>query len=139
MARKVLLVAHGRLHPQGNPGYATLNLNELACATFIDVDESCKPDYAIDVTSDYRGLFCSVFDHIYVMFAPRTVLQSRMFWKNVAAWLKKGGIVQTILPQAIRKKESSFARSISCYTKLRAIPKYDYMLTNIPAVVLKRY
>lgn len=138
----ILFVAHGKKHPRHNPGYKCLKqyLFSSYKSTFVDINPKCQPTYVMDVTHGNSDFFDWQFDHIFVIFAHYSVLNSRVFWHNVSAWLKPGGMIHTVLPPVIsnRKKDYLFGYKISKYTDLKIMPKSMYIYKKCPAIVMQK-
>lgn len=143
--RNVLLVGHGRQHLTVSPhtplDYKGLAKEDLKNAVYVDIDPECKPDKVMDVTENHMDSFEMQFDHIYIMYLPSWVLKSKQLWYNVAAWLKPGGIVQTVLPLNLHRKHVDylFGLRVMSYTGLEMLPKAPYMRKRTePGLVLRR-
>lgn len=140
---KVLFVCHGTAHKHENPGYRFLYRLPGYCyttGTYVDCDPECKPTHVLDVTENNVDFFEDQFDYVFLMFAPSEVLKSRQFWWNVMGWLKPGGIVQTIVPRQItrRQKDWMFGTRIAAKTGMRLLEKKEYMVNRRSAIVLTK-
>jgi hypothetical protein len=139
----ILFVAHGTKHPKNNPGYRMLKHTHFTSprSIFVDMDPDCSPTHVMDVTENNRNFFGKIqFDHIFVIFAHYTVLESCAFWYNVSAWLKPCGIVHTIIPRIMysHTRDIDYAKEIEKHTDLRILDKRRYMYKRGPALVLQK-
>jgi hypothetical protein len=143
MSKRVLFVAHGRKHDPGNPGYADLHPTYFESAVHVDANPKCRPDHVLDVTSPQaHAFFRAEFDRIYLIYAPYTIIRSHQFWRNAHNWLKRDGIVMTVLPDIIaeKTKDTAFARKICSRTYgLFPLPKKSFVEKPAePAIVLEK-
>jgi hypothetical protein len=139
----ILFVAHGTKHHENNPGYRMLKRKYFSSkrSIFIDIDPDCKPTHVMDVTEKNNSFFGKRhFDHIFVIFAHYTVLESSAFWYNVSAWLKPNGIVHTIIPRIMYAftSDTDYAKNITKHTDLRTLDKNKYMYKRGPALVMQK-
>lgn len=140
----VLFITHGRHHRRCNPGYKVLEMMPERIyrqCDFIDSDDDCYPTVIADVKECNIDIFDKQFDYIFCMYTPCDVLKSKQFWHNVSAWLKPGGIVQTILPRFIYRKykERVFGSKISNWTRLSMVKKDGWFIhPSQPGIVLMK-
>lgn len=141
----VLFVAHGKLHARHNPGYKMLKNKFFRShrSTYIDIDPRCQPTHIIDATENHQSFFGhKKFDHIFVMYAHYSVLESMCFWHNIASWLKPGGMIYTIIPRFMYmyKNDYDWGLSISSKTRLLLMNKSKYVNKKCQAIVMfKKY
>lgn len=144
MQPKVLLVTHGRQHKKNNPGYKYLANHKHYCfetATYVDIDPASHPTHVLDLTCNHNDVFETQFDFIFCMYTPYWVLKSKLFWYNIQAWLAPGGIVQTVVPGALRIKDFRFAHRVSMLTGLKILEKRPFMTRQCArdqAIVLQK-
>ncbi len=103
---KTLFLCRGRRGPRSiwwSPLFNNSSDQKLwEMGTFVDTDPLTRPDHVLDVTNASPDLFKEQFDMIVAVQCPHDVLQrhgkiTQQFWKNVAAWLKPGGVFLTSL------------------------------------------
>ena len=103
---KTLFLCRGRRGPRSiwwSPLFNNSRDQKLwEMGTYVDTDPLTRPDHVLDVTNASPDLFKEQFDAIVAVQCPHDCFQrhgkiTQHFWKNVAAWLKPGGVFLTSL------------------------------------------